>query len=49
MYNPINFISPKDKDKKRIMYLESDNIELFTFDKTDEVIKELPKSLLYRY
>ena len=36
----INFISPKDHDEER-EYSKSDNIEIMTNDRADEVIEEL--------
>ena len=45
----INFISSKDSDKTRIMYIKSNNIEIMIGSDTNEVIKELLKPLLQRY
>ena len=45
----INFVSSKDTDKEHVMYSKSDNIEIMIYDKADELIKELFKSLLNRY
>ena len=45
----INFISSKDSDKTRNMHTKSNNIELMVGSETDEIIKELFKSLLQRY
>ena len=44
-----NFISSKDIDEEYVMHLKSDNIEILTHDKIEEVIKELFKLLLSRY
>ena len=45
----INFISSKDSDETRTMLTKSDNIEIMMGSETDEIIKELFKSLLERY
>ena len=45
----INFISSKDSDETRTMLTKSDNIEIMMGSETDEIIKELFKSLLQRY
>ena len=45
----INFISCKDSDETRTMHAKSDNIEIMIGSETDEIIKELFKSLLQRY
>ena len=46
----INFISSKnDSDETRTMRTKSDNIEIKMGSETDEIIKELFKSLLQRY
>ena len=46
----INFISLRpDSNKKRVMYTRSDNKEFMNGSDTDEIIKELFKSLLQRY
>ena len=45
----INFISSKDSDETRDMYAKSNNIEIMVGIETDEIIKELFKSLLQRY
>ena len=42
-------MSSKDNDKKRVMHLKSDNLELMINDKEVEVIEELFHSLLSRY
>ena len=44
-----NFISSKDIDEEYVIHLKSDNIEILTHDKIEEVIKELFKLLLSRY
>ena len=46
----INFISLKpDSDETRVMHAKSDNEEFMNGSDTDEIIKELFKSLLQRY
>ena len=45
----INFISSKDSDETRNMHTKSNNIEIMVGSETDEIIKELFKSLLQRY
>ena len=46
----INYISSKpDSDETRIMHTKSDNIEIMMGSETDEIIKELFKSLRQRY
>ena len=46
----INFSSSKeDSDEPRIIHAKSDNIEIMMGSETDEIIKELFKSLLQRY
>ena len=46
----INFISLKlDSDEARVMHTKSDNKEFMNGSDTDEIIKELFKSLLQRY
>ena len=46
----INFISSKpDSDETRIIHTKSNNIEIMIGSDTNEVIKELFKSLLQRY
>ena len=45
----INFISSKDYDEERVMYLKSNNIELMLCDNANEVINELFESLPSRY
>ena len=45
----INFISSKDFDEIRTMRTKSNNIEIMMGNKTDEIMKELFKSLLQNY
>ena len=45
----INFISPEDSNETRTMHTKSHNVEIRMGDKTDEIIKELFKSLLQKY
>ena len=45
----INFLSSKNNDDKQLMHSKSDNIEIITGNKTDQVINKLFKSLLTRY
>ena len=42
----INSISSEDTDKERAMHSKGDNIEFLIYDNTDEVVKELFKSVL---
>ena len=42
-------MSSKDNDEECVMHSNSDNIEIMTYDKADEVIKELFESTLYWY
>ena len=44
-----NFISSKNIDNKRLIYSTSDNIEIMSYDKADEVIEEFSESILCRY
>ena len=37
----INFISSKDTDEQHVIHSESDNIEIMTNNKGDEVLEEL--------
>ena len=37
----INFISSKDNDEERVMYLKNDNKKIKINDKADEVIEKL--------
>ena len=41
----INFISSKNFDETCTMYTTSDNAEIIMSDETDDIIKELFKSL----
>ena len=45
----INFISSKDNDEEQVMHSNSDNIEVMTFDKANEVIEKIVEPLLSRY
>ena len=45
----INFISSREIDKECVMHSKSNNIEIMTNDKTDEVIEENFELLLSRY
>ena len=45
----INFICSKDSDETRTMHTNSNNINIMMGNKTDEIIKELLKSLLQKY
>ena len=45
----INLISSKDNDEERVMHSKSDNLEITTYDKTDEVNEEPVGSRLNRY
>ena len=45
----INFISSKDSDETRDMHTKNNNVEIMVGSETDEIIKELFKSLLQRY
>ena len=46
----VNFISSKkDSDETRIMHPTSDNIEIMMGSETEEIIKEIFKSLQQRY
>ena len=45
----INFLSSKNNDDKQLMHSKSDNIEIITGNKTDQVINKPFKSLLTRY
>ena len=42
-------MSSNDTDKEHVIHSKSDNIEIMTYDKADEVIKELLESIFYRY
>ena len=37
----INFISSKDSDETRTMHAKSNNVEIMTGSKTNEIIEEL--------
>ena len=45
----INFISSKDNNEEQVMHLKSDNIEVMTYDNSNEVIEEIFESRLSRY
>ena len=45
----INFISSKDYDETCTMHTKSNNVEIMIGSKTDEIIKELFKSIFQRY
>ena len=45
----INFISSKDSDETRTMNTKSNNVEIMVGTETNEIIKELFKSILERY
>ena len=45
----INLVSSKDPDEIRIMHTKSDNIDIVMGSETNDVIKELFKSLLQKY
>ena len=45
----INLISSKDSDETRTMHTKSNNVEIMMGSETDEIIKELFKSILQRY
>ena len=45
----INFICSKDSDETRTMHTNSNNIDIMMGNKTDEIIKELLKSLLQKH
>ena len=45
----INFVSSKDIDEEHVIHSKSHNIEIMIRDEADEVIKEIFKSLLYKY
>ena len=42
-------IANNDTNEDQVMHSKNDNIEIMINDKADEVIKELFKSILYRY
>ena len=45
----VNFISSKDSEETRTMSTMGDNIEIMMDIETDDIIKELRKSLFQRY
>ena len=45
----INFISSKDSDKTRTMHTKSNNVEIMIGSNTNEIIKDLFKSVLQKY
>ena len=45
----INFISSKDSDETRTMHTKGNNVEIMMGSETDEILKELFKSILQRY
>ena len=45
----INFMSSKDSEETRTIHAKSHNVEIMMDSKTDEIIKELFKSLLQKY
>ena len=45
----INFVSSKDSDEIRIMHTKSDYIDVLMGSKTNDILKELFKSLLQKY
>ena len=45
----INYISLKDSDEFRIMYRNSDNLDIMTGADTNDIIEELFDSTLKRY
>ena len=45
----INFISSKDSDETHTVHTKSDDVAIMMDSETDEIIKELFKSLLRRY
>ena len=45
----INFVSSKDFKETRIMYTNSNNIDIMVGNETDEIIEELYESILKRY
>ena len=45
----VNFISSKDSEETRTMSTMGDNIEIMMGSETDDIIKELRKSLFQRY
>ena len=45
----INFISSKDSNETRNMHTKNNNIEIMISSETNDITKELRKSLLQRY
>ena len=45
----ISFISPKDTNEEQVMYSESDNMEVMTYDNTNEVVEKIFELLFSRY
>ena len=45
----INFMSSKDFEETRTMHTKSHNVEIMIGNKTDDIIKELFKSLFQKY
>ena len=45
----INFISSKDSDETRNMHTKSNKIEIMMGSETDDIIKELFRSLFQKY
>ena len=45
----IKFMPSKDTDEERAMHSRSDRIEILTFNKADEVIRQLFESVLSGY
>ena len=45
----IDFVSSKDIDEEQVMHSNSDNIEVTTYDKSNEVIEETFELLLSSY
>ena len=45
----INFISSKESDETCTMHTKSNNVEIMMSSETDEIIKELFKSILQKY
>ena len=41
----INFIFLKDTDKERVKHSKSDNMKIMKYDKPDEVVKKLRKTI----
>ena len=45
----VNFTSSKDIDEEQVMHSKSGDMEIMTYDKADESVKELFESLFFRY